>query len=113
MGHKAKWQYFRVVYERKSGREDKKLMLDEFCRNTGYNRKYAIRRLNGAPPGKEEDYTLENYQRVALHSCASLRSVARARASGQGTYKTRLTSPTELDWRWHGRYEIAVSAQAA
>ena len=28
-------------------------MLDEFCRNTGYNRKYAIRLLNGAPPGRE------------------------------------------------------------
>jgi transposase InsO family protein len=57
LGSKAKWQYFRVVYERyrKSGREDKKLMLDEFCRNTGYNRKYAIRRLNGAPPGKEAE----------------------------------------------------------
>lgn len=36
-----------------------------------------------------------------------------ARASGQGTYKTRLTSPTELECRWHGRYELAVSAQAA
>ena len=55
MGSKAKWEYFRVVYERyhQSGRDGKKLILDEFCRNTGYNRKYAIRRLNGPPPGKE------------------------------------------------------------
>ena len=55
MGSKAKWEYFRVVYERyrKSARKVKKLILDEFCRNTGYNRKYAIRRLNGPPPGKE------------------------------------------------------------
>ena len=36
-----------------------------------------------------------------------------ARASGRGTYKTYLTSPTELECRWHGRYELAVSAQAA
>ncbi|HXY07841.1 MAG TPA: transposase family protein [Terriglobales bacterium] len=57
MGSKAKWEYFRVVYERyhKSARPAKKLMLDEFCRNTGYNRKYAIRRLNGAPPGREPE----------------------------------------------------------
>ena len=27
-------------------------MLDEFCRNTGYNRKYAIRLLNGPPPAR-------------------------------------------------------------
>ena len=25
-------------------------MLNEFCLNTGYHRKYAIRLLNGAPP---------------------------------------------------------------
>ena len=47
MGSKAKWEYFRVVYERyrKSERAGKKVMLDEFCRNIGYNRKYAIRLL--------------------------------------------------------------------
>ncbi|HTT23115.1 MAG TPA: hypothetical protein VMG82_29575 [Candidatus Sulfotelmatobacter sp.] len=57
MGSKAKWEYFRVVYERyhKSARQAKKLILDEFCRNTGYNRKYGIRRLNGPPPGKEPE----------------------------------------------------------
>ncbi len=43
MGHKAKWEYFRAVYERyrKAGREAKQVMLNEFCLNTGYNRKYA------------------------------------------------------------------------
>jgi hypothetical protein len=30
-------------------------MLDEFCLNTGYHRKYAIRLLNGPPPGKREE----------------------------------------------------------
>ncbi len=57
MGSKAKWEYFRVVYERyhKSARQAKKLMLNEFCRNTGYNRKYAIRRLNGPPPGQQPE----------------------------------------------------------
>ncbi len=57
MGSKAKWEYFRVVYDRyrKSARAGKKLILDEFCRNTGYNRKYAIRRLNGPPPGKKQE----------------------------------------------------------
>lgn len=55
MGHKAKWEYFRAVYERyhKAGREAKHLMLNEFCLNTGYHRKYAIRLLNGPPPGRQ------------------------------------------------------------
>jgi hypothetical protein len=45
LGHKAKWEYFRAVYERyrKAGREAKRVMLNEFCLNTGYQRKYAIR----------------------------------------------------------------------
>jgi hypothetical protein len=30
-------------------------MLDEFCLTTGYHRKYAIRLLNGPPPGKREE----------------------------------------------------------
>ncbi len=55
MGHKAKWEYFRVIYERyhKAGRSLKHVILDEFCLNTRYNRKYAIRLLNGPPPGKQ------------------------------------------------------------
>jgi len=57
LGHKAKWEYFRAVYERyhKAGREAKHLMLNEFCLNTGYHRKYAIRLLNGTPPGKQPE----------------------------------------------------------
>jgi hypothetical protein len=57
LGHKAKWEYFRAVYERyrKAGREAKQVMLNEFCLNTGYNRKYAIRLLNGPAPGKQAE----------------------------------------------------------
>jgi transposase InsO family protein len=57
LGHQAKWEYFRAVYERyhKAGREAKQLMLNEFCLNTGYHRKYAIRLLNGPPPGKQPE----------------------------------------------------------
>jgi transposase InsO family protein len=42
----------RAVYDRyrRAGRKAKKVILNEFCANTGYNRKYAIRLLNGPPP---------------------------------------------------------------
>jgi hypothetical protein len=45
----------RVIYERyrKADRESKQVMLNEFCANTGYHRKYAIRLLNGPPPGRQ------------------------------------------------------------
>ena len=54
MGQKAKWEYFRAIYERyrQADRKGKHAILNEFCVNTGYHRKYAIRLLNGPPPGK-------------------------------------------------------------
>src|ERR1035437_4913688 len=54
LGHAARWEYFRVIHGRYSKAEGKAKggMLDEFCLNTGYHRKYAIRLLNGPPPGK-------------------------------------------------------------
>ena len=56
MGSKARWEYFRAIYERyrKAERKAKQAMLNEFCSNTGYHRKYAIRLLNGSPPGRQK-----------------------------------------------------------
>jgi len=57
LGHRARWEYFRVIYGRYRKAEGKAKggMLDEFCLNTGYHRKYAIRLLNGPPPGRHEE----------------------------------------------------------
>jgi hypothetical protein len=57
VGHAARWEYLRVIYGRysKAEGEAKTSLLDEFCLNTGYHRKYAIRLLNGPPPGKREE----------------------------------------------------------
>ena len=54
MRRKGKWEYFRAIYGRyqKADRKAKQVMLNEFCLTTGYHRKYAIRILNGRPPGK-------------------------------------------------------------
>lgn len=54
MGSKGRWEYLRAIYERygKAGRRTKQVILDEFCANTGYHRKYAIRLLNGPRPEK-------------------------------------------------------------
>ena len=52
MGNKGRWEYLQAIYERyrKAGRREKKVILNEFCANTGYRRKYAIRLLNGPRP---------------------------------------------------------------
>ena len=51
MGHQTKWEYLRAIYERyrQAGHRVKHVILNEFCLNTGYHRKYAIRLLNGPP----------------------------------------------------------------
>ncbi|MEE8484043.1 MAG: integrase [Nitrospinota bacterium] len=48
MGSKSKRDYLKAIRERyrKASREEKSVILNEFCQVCGYNRKYAIRRLN-------------------------------------------------------------------
>ena len=54
MGDKGRWEYLQAIYGRyrSAGRKGKKVILNEFCANTGYHRKYAIRLLNGPRPEK-------------------------------------------------------------
>lgn len=52
MGAKTKWEYFIAVYQRyrKASLSVKTKILEEFCQVCGYNRKYAIAKLNGPAP---------------------------------------------------------------
>jgi len=54
LGRGSRWEYLREIHPRyrKAGRLEKGRMLDEFCKVTGYHRKYAVRVLNGPPPEK-------------------------------------------------------------
>jgi len=52
-------EYFKAIrgrYQRAS-KELKKLILNEFCLNTKYNRKYAIRKLNALPSKEPKTHT--------------------------------------------------------
>jgi hypothetical protein len=51
MGRQSKWEYLRAVYVRYrwADRRGKQRILDEFCANTRYHRKHALRLLNGLP----------------------------------------------------------------
>ncbi len=52
MGKRSKWEYFRAIYQRyrKASVSVKTQILEEFCHVCGYNRKYAIAKLNGPAP---------------------------------------------------------------
>ena len=54
MGGEARWEYFGAIYARYRQAEGRRrgAILDEFCLTTGYNRKYAIRLLNGPRPSQ-------------------------------------------------------------
>ena len=54
---KFKMNYFESIYDRyhKASKYLKQRILDEFCKVCGYNRKYAIRKLNG-PPLEDKTY---------------------------------------------------------
>jgi hypothetical protein len=54
MSHRSRWEYFRAIYARyrQADRKLKQVILNEFCAKTRYHRKYAIRLLNGPPPGR-------------------------------------------------------------
>jgi transposase InsO family protein len=52
MNGRSRREYLEAIFARyrKAELPEKQMILDEFCRNTGYHRKYAIRLLNGPPP---------------------------------------------------------------
>jgi hypothetical protein len=54
MSQKSKWEYLKAIYTRyrKVSKALRARILDEFCQVCGYNRKYAIRLLNGPAPQK-------------------------------------------------------------
>ena len=56
MSRRAKREYFERIYWRyqKARKREKIQILNEFCRVCGYNRKYAIRKLNGLPAEEQK-----------------------------------------------------------
>ncbi len=50
MSQRSKWEYFKAIYERyhRAPQALKRIILGEFCQVCGYNRKYAIRKLNAS-----------------------------------------------------------------
>ena len=72
--------YLQRIYQRyrRAARSKKRHILDEFCANCGYHRKYAIRLLNGPPP--------------------EAKPVRRARRPRSVSYGTRVISILQAVW---------------
>jgi hypothetical protein len=61
MSGKSKWDYLKAIYlrYRKAPKPLRSRILDEFCQICRYNRKYAIRLLNGPAPQKTNTPTFK------------------------------------------------------
>ena len=72
MGKKSKWEYFRAIYPRyrKASTAEKTQILEEFCKVCGYNRKYAITKLNGRFPGPKT--SAKRHQRSSKYTSQAL-----------------------------------------
>ncbi len=64
MNKKSRREYLQAIHSRyrRADLPEKQVILNEFCRNTGYNRKYAIRLLNGPPPSPRRDRPLRRHR---------------------------------------------------
>jgi len=112
LGNKGRWEYLRAIYERyrKAGRKAKKVILSEFCANTGYHRKYAIRLLNGPRPEKRR--TRRERRRGLSYSPETLALLTAVWEAAGYPWSVRLKAllPLWLPWirkRFRVRPEIA------
>ena len=112
MSRRSRWEYFRAVYARyrQAERQQKRVILDEFCANTGYNRKHAIRLLNG--PAPERVPPPVRRRRAPHYSPAVVSVLARLWEAAGYPWSVRLKALVRL-WRpWiQKRFRLSAGVQ--
>ncbi len=103
MGNQGRWEYLRAIYERyrAAGRKAKQLILTEFCANTGYHRKYAIRLLNGPRPEKRR--VRRKRRRGLTYSPETLAVMTAVWAAAGYPWSVRLKALLPLWMPWIGK----------
>jgi hypothetical protein len=103
----------RAIYERYrlAGRAGKKVILSEFCANTGYHRKYAIRLLNGPRPEKRRKARKRRGVSYGQETLAILTAVWEA-AGYPWSVRLKALLPAWLPWiRKHFRMRAEIEKQ--
>ena len=102
MGHKARWEYFRAIYGRyqEGDRRARQAILNEFCLNTGYHRKYAIRLLNRANPGPRANPRRVRRKRALSYGSKTLAVLTAVWEAAGYPWSVRLKAmlPTWMPW---------------
>jgi hypothetical protein len=108
MSRRARWEVLRAVYPRYRGaaRVDRRRILDEFCETTGYQRKYALRLLNGPPPGPTRP---RRRQRPAIYGGAVIQALTAIWEAAGYPWSVRLKALLPLWLPW-ARRRLGLSA---
>jgi len=100
MVRQSKRDYFKAIYGRyhQAPQKAKSLILDEFCRVCGYQRKYAIRKLNGPPPEEKPQHSPRS--RRYIYSAQALSVLAAVWQAAGYPWSVRLKAllPVWMPW---------------
>lgn len=94
-----KMEYLKKIYYRyhKSTKKQKKQILDEFCQNCNYNRKYAIRLLNGLPPQDRHNNKRKRNYLYLNHTISILEAIWEA-SGYPWSVRLKATLPLWIHW---------------
>jgi hypothetical protein len=108
MSAPARWEYLKAIHARyrQAARREKGPILNEFCHNTGYHRKYAVRLLNGPPPGAARP---RRRRRPALYSPAVIQTLTAIWEAAGDPWSVRLKALIPLWLPW-ARRRLRLSA---
>ncbi len=114
MGHEARGEYFRAIYGRyqQGDRRARQAILNEFCLNTGYHRKYAIRLLNGGSPGPRASPSRVRRKRALRYGPQTLAVLTAVWEAAGYPWSVRLKAilPTWMLWI-RKRFAIGVETE--
>lgn len=109
MGKNSRREYFKMIYRRYRTAElhEKSRILDEFCKICGYNRKYAIAKLNGPAPEKGSVAAKQKKHRKLRYSHTLISILACVWAATGFLCSVRLKAALPLWLPWiRKRFEI-------
>lgn len=112
MGGKSKWDYLKAIHARyqKVSKSLRARILDEFCQVCGYNRKYAIRLLNGPTPQKPKTQARKG-RRLVYHAQVIAALTAIWQAAGYPcSVRLKALLPLWLPWAIN-RLRLTVAMQ--
>jgi hypothetical protein len=114
MSRRSRWEYFKAIYRRyrQADRKLKQVILNEFCSNTGYHRKYAIRLLNGPPPDRTGPSRRRRRAPTYRPAVISVLAAVWAAASCPWSVRLKALLPLWMPWvRKHFRVSAELERQ--